>query len=77
LKNALSNKYNVDFVIYNAGTDVMAGDPLGGCFLSPECIKRRDDFVFRWARERHTPILMLLSGGYQKENTYVISESIL
>lgn len=55
----------------------MAGDPLGGCFLSPECIKRRDDFVFRWAREKHTPILMLLSGGYQKENTYVISESIL
>lgn len=55
----------------------MAGDPLGGCYLSPECIKRRDEIVFRFARERRIPILMLLSGGYQKENTYIISESIL
>lgn len=35
-------KFRPDFVIYNAGTDCMANDPLGGMNLSNEMIVRRD-----------------------------------
>ncbi|CAD8126424.1 unnamed protein product [Paramecium sonneborni] len=68
---------DMQFIIYNAGTDIMAGDPLGNCCISPAGIQRRDEVVFKWANFKKIPILMLLSGGYQKENTFAIGESIL
>lgn len=63
-------------VIFNAGTDCLEGDPLGALSLSPEGIQERDLFVFRTCRERGIPVLMLLSGGYQKNNAAVIADSI-
>lgn len=54
----------MEFIIYNAGTDIMAGDPLGNCCISPAGIQRRDEVVFKWANHKKIPILMLLSGGY-------------
>ncbi|CAD8212039.1 unnamed protein product [Paramecium pentaurelia] len=70
-------KDDMQFIIYNAGTDIMAGDPLGNCSISASGIKKRDELVFKCARHKKIPILMLLSGGYQKENTFAIGESIL
>ncbi|CAK73214.1 unnamed protein product (macronuclear) [Paramecium tetraurelia] len=70
-------KDDMEFIIYNAGSDIMGGDPLGNCCISPAGLQRRDEVVFKWANHKKIPILMLLSGGYQKENTYAIGESIL
>jgi len=63
-------------IIYNAGTDVLAGDPLGGMNITPEGIIRRDEIVFRCAVDRKIPILMLLSGGYTRKSAGVIGKSI-
>lgn len=64
LPNAFE-KFKPDFVIYNAGTDCMSGDPLGRLDLSPDAIIKRDEIVFRLAYEVYkVPIVMLLSGGY-------------
>jgi len=63
-------------VIYNAGTDVLTGDPLGGMNISAEGIIKRDGFVFRSAIDRKIPILMLLSGGYTRKSAEVIGRSI-
>ena len=75
-------------VVYNAGTDILDGDPLGLLkasytlkviiiFLfeqnvsnlvtllvqiSPDGITSRDEKVFRVAREREIPVVMLTSG---------------
>ena len=68
--------YTIDFVIYNAGTDTMIGDPLGGLRVSEDGICLRDQIVFQEALERNIPILMLLSGGYQYSNAPVIARSI-
>ena len=65
-----------DFVIYNAGTDCMAGDPLGVLNISPEGIIQRDEAVFKEALTRKVPIVMLLSGGYQMSNAPVIADSV-
>ena len=46
-------QFKPDFVIYNAGTDCMAGDPLGRLNLSPEAIIERDEIVFQMAYEKY------------------------
>ena len=65
-----------DLIIYNAGTDILAGDPLGRMNISEQGIIDRDEMVFRKALSKKVPIVMLLSGGYQKENAAVIAKSI-
>jgi len=65
-----------DFIIYNAGSDILAGDPLGALGISSEGLIERDEIVFRTAIDRKIPIVMLLSGGYQKINAEIIASSI-
>ncbi len=69
--------FKPDLVIYNAGTDVLTGDPLGALDISAEGIVKRDEMVFQKALAEKTPIVMLLSGGYQKSNAAVIAASLL
>ncbi len=40
-------------------------------------IIKRDEIVFRAARRRGIPILMVTSGGYQKKTARIIADSIL
>lgn len=71
------NELRPDIIIYNAGTDILDGDPLGGLSISPHGIVKRDELVFRAARRRGIPILMVTSGGYQKKTARIIADSIL
>ncbi|XP_021749951.1 histone deacetylase 2-like [Chenopodium quinoa] len=70
-------KFDPELVVYNAGTDILDRDPLGGLKISPEGIIKRDEKVFAFAREKGTPILMLTSGGYMKSSARVIADSII
>lgn len=65
-----------DFIIYNAGTDIYAEDPLGAMSISHAGIIKRDEIVFKNAVKRNIPILMLLSGGYTKDSARIIADSI-
>ncbi|GAA6100425.1 histone deacetylase 11 isoform X2 [Tachysurus ichikawai] len=71
------NEIRPDIIVYNAGTDILDGDPLGGLAISPQGIVKRDEIVFRAARTRGIPILMVTSGGYQKKTARIIADSIL
>lgn len=62
--------------MYNAGTDIMEGDPLSGLNISPQGIIDRDELVINSAFDRKIPLCMVLSGGYQKSNAQCIAESI-
>uniref|UniRef100_A0A6V7QQC3 histone deacetylase n=1 Tax=Ananas comosus var. bracteatus TaxID=296719 RepID=A0A6V7QQC3_ANACO len=70
-------KFNPELVVYNAGTDILDGDPLGRLKVSPEGVAIRDEKVFQFARERNIPLLMLTSGGYMKSSARVIADSII
>lgn len=66
-----------DLVLYNAGTDVLAGDPLGRLGMSAAGVVQRDEVVWRWCRDvAHTPVMMTLSGGYTPQSAGVITASI-
>lgn len=69
-------RFTPDLVIYNAGTDILAADPLGGMNVSEGGVAARDEAVFRAAFENRAKIVMLLSGGYQKSNAETIARSI-
>ncbi|XP_066553882.1 histone deacetylase 11 [Amia ocellicauda] len=71
------NEMRPDIIVYNAGTDILDGDPLGGLAISPQGIIKRDEIIFRAARGRKIPILMVTSGGYQKRTARIIADSII
>ena len=68
--------YDPQFVIYNAGSDVLASDPLGCLSLSRETVVRRDEQVIRMCCNKKIPVVMLLSGGYQQVNAELIADSL-
>ncbi|XP_056293896.1 histone deacetylase 11 isoform X2 [Pseudoliparis swirei] len=74
---AALNEVRPDILVYNAGTDILDGDPLGGLSISPQGIVKRDEILFRAARRHGVPILMVTSGGYQKRTARIIADSIL
>jgi histone deacetylase 11 len=63
-------------VIYNAGSDPFADDPLARLALTMTDIADRDLIVVTLARERGIPIAMVLSGGYSAESWRIHTESI-
>ncbi|XP_065902670.1 histone deacetylase 11-like [Dysidea avara] len=72
------NDFKPDMVIYNAGTDILKGDPLGLLDITDEGVRDRDELVFTEVRKnRGIPILMLTSGGYQRNNAEIIANSII
>ncbi|EJD74475.1 hypothetical protein LOAG_18214 [Loa loa] len=76
LEDVLS-EFRPDIIVYNAGTDCLRGDPLGLLSISSKGIRKRDEIVFKMARDRHIPVVMLLSGGYMPHTHEVIAKSIL
>ncbi len=66
-----------DLLVYNAGTDVLAGDALGGMLLTPKAVLDRDMFVFAEAQRRGIPILSLPSGGYSPASTRALAATTI
>ncbi|GBF94944.1 hypothetical protein Rsub_07445 [Raphidocelis subcapitata] len=64
-------------VVFNAGTDILEGDPLGKLAVSPAGVVERDLRVWGFAVERvRAPILVLLSGGYTRASAGVIVDAL-
>ncbi|XP_052287071.1 histone deacetylase 11-like isoform X2 [Dreissena polymorpha] len=76
LTEALS-EFTPDVIVYNAGTDILEGDPLGHLNISAKGILKRDEIVFEHAIKRKIPIVMVTSGGYQRSTGQIIADSIL
>jgi len=63
-------------VVYNAGTDILVGDPLGGLNVSQQGVIERDEMVFHAALKHGVPLVMMTSGGYSKDSAACIAHSI-
>lgn len=49
---------------------------MGRLSLTKDCLIKRDEYVVNLGVNHRIPVVMLLSGGYQKTNAAVIAESI-
>ena len=66
-----------DLVIFQAGCDPLASDPLGGLSMTAGGILSRDAEVIDTCVQRGIPVVMVLGGGYSKEAWSVQHASIL
>lgn len=73
--DSISRSGTVALGIYNAGTDVLEGDPLGGISLTSDDIVDRDLYTVEEFCKRGIPVVMLASGGYTKESYRLIARS--
>ncbi len=53
-----------DLLVYVAGADPYREDQLGGLGLTMDGLRRRDEAVFRFARNNSIPVMATLAGGY-------------
>lgn len=67
----------IGLAIYNGGTDVFTGDPLGDLNISAKIIRERDLFVVGELRKRGIPTIMVLSGGYTKQSYQLVADSVI
>lgn len=56
--------HNPDIIFYLGGADPFENDKLGRLGLTIDGLKQRDETVLEFARERETPIVTVMSGGY-------------
>lgn len=69
-------EHRPQFILYNAGTDVYQGDPLGRLGMTEKGIIERDNFVLNSAVKSRIPVAVVLSGGYHKDSSRIIGKSI-
>ncbi|GAA5217460.1 histone deacetylase [Corallincola platygyrae] len=60
-------EFKPDFVIYDAGVDVYANDPLGLLNISLDGIRGRDSAVLTRTVKRGIPTATVIGGGYDKD----------
>jgi acetoin utilization deacetylase AcuC-like enzyme len=53
-----------ELLVYVAGADPYRDDQLGGLALTIDGLRRRDEAVFRFARNNSIPVMATLAGGY-------------
>jgi len=75
--DSISKSQPVGLAIYNAGTDIVSGDPLGQMRVSPDAVVQRDAFVLDALRSRGIPTVMLPSGGYTDQSYRLIADSLI
>ena len=56
-----------DLVLYDAGVDVYAGDPLGGLAVSLTGLAERERRVLTLCREHGVPVATVIGGGYDDD----------
>jgi acetoin utilization deacetylase AcuC-like enzyme len=64
--------FDPDFVIFQSGVDVLAGDKMGRLSLSTEGCKERDRLVFEYCFRRGIPVVAAMGGGYAPEIKTII-----
>ena len=74
--DGISRSSPIELAIYNAGTDVIADDPLGGLALAAEDVLERDLYVIDLLRRRGIPVAMLTSGGYTRDSYRLIAATV-
>lgn len=77
LPRFLSSLPRPRLVVYNAGTDIVAGDPIGGLSVTPAGVARRDHLVLTALAEHDIPAVIVTSGGYTERSYALIAELAL
>jgi histone deacetylase 11 len=70
------DRFEPDFVVHNAGSDILSSDPLTNLLVTADEMAERDLCVATEVRERGIPLAMVLSGGYGPNSWQAHARSI-
>jgi acetoin utilization deacetylase AcuC-like enzyme len=65
--NRVLDSFSPDIVLYDAGVDVFAGDPLGRLNITEAGIRQRDKEVLETLLRRGIPVATVIGGGYDDD----------
>ena len=65
--------FTPDIVFYDAGVDVHSNDDLGNLNLTDDGIKKRDEIVCEYFKEKKIPLCTVIGGGYSKNRQELAS----
>ncbi len=74
LPTFLEQHKDAALVFYNAGNDILEGDPLGGLNVAYDDVVKRDRIVIDQLNQLETPSVIMTSGGYTQRSFQLIAE---
>ena len=69
----IESNFTPDIVFYDAGVDVHSNDDLGNLNLTNDGIKKRDEIVCEYFKEKKIPLCTVIGGGYSKNRQELAS----
>ena len=69
----IESHFTPDIVFYDAGVDVHSNDDLGNLNLTYDGIKKRDEIVCEYFKEKKIPLCTVIGGGYSKNRQELAS----
>ena len=69
----IESNFTPDIVFYDAGVDVHSNDDLGNLNLTDDGIKKRDEIVCKYFKEKKIPLCTVIGGGYSKNRQELAS----
>ena len=69
----IESHFTPDIVFYDAGGDVHSNDDLGNLNLTDDGIKKRDEIVCEYFKEKKIPLCTVIGGGYSKNRQELAS----
>ncbi len=69
----IESNFTPDIVFYDAGVDVHSEDDLGNLNLTDDGIKKRDEIVCEYFKEKKIPLCTVIGGGYSKNRQELAS----
>ena len=69
----IESNFTPDIVFYDAGVDVHSNDDLGNLNLTDDGIKKRDEIVCEYFKEKKVPLCTVIGGGYSKNRQELAS----
>ena len=69
----IESHFTPDIVFYDAGVDVHSNDDLGNLNLTDDGIKKRDEIVCEYFKEKKIPLCTVIGGGYSKNRQELAS----
>ena len=69
----IESNFTPDIVLYDAGVDVHSNDDLGNLNLTDDGIKKRDEIVCEYFKEKKIPLCTVIGGGYSKNRQELAS----
>ena len=65
-------KIKSDLILFQAGVDILSHDSLGYLEISRNGIKKRNEIILNFAKEKKTPLVVFMGGGYARPIEYSV-----